>query len=196
MSEYRITFLSEFLRTHRHTHLYVSHIPFSPGSAIHPYPTVLEPLCPSLLLLIDGSKHGVSTLTMRAMRVGKVGCHIYLMWLNLRDKFLNRYHILLRHRQLLDLSTLIERQVEEMDMLAVDAIILTCQTSLTTTDKSLQTQYLFCVEITFLLGFQEVLHHLIAVLDNLVRAIGEDGVKAVDEMHETTYLLIAHSDIT
>ena len=132
---------------------------------------------------------------MGAMGIGQVGSHIDLMGLDLGKEFLNRRHIALRHRQLLNLTTLIERQIEEVDMLAIDTIILTSQTSLTTTDESLQTQNLFVIKIALFLVLDKCLHYLIAVLDHLVAAIGKNGVETIDEVHEAAHLLITHGNI-
>ena len=132
---------------------------------------------------------------MGTVRIGKVGSHIDLMWLNLREQFDNRRHVVFCHREFLNLSALIERQVEEVDMMAVDAVVLAGQTRLTSADQSFQTENLLIVEVALLLILDEGLHRLVGVLDDLVGAIGKDGVEAIDEVHETTHFLIAHSDI-
>ena len=132
---------------------------------------------------------------MGAMRVGKVGRNISLVGLDFPQQFLNRNNITLRHRQFLYPATLVERQVEEVDMLAVDAVVLTCQPCLATTDKSLQAQYLLRLSVSLFLVLDEVLHPLITLLYHLVGAVGEYCVKAVDEVHETTHLLVTHSDV-
>ena len=195
MAQDGISLLTEFLRTHRHTHLNVGYIPFCPGTTIHPNATIVQPLGSCLLLLVDGCQYGICTLAVGTMRIGKVGSHIDLMWLNLREQFDNRRHVVFCHREFLNLTTLIEWQVEEVDMMAVDAVVLAGQTRLTSADQSFQTENLLIVEVALLLILDEGLHRLVGVLDDLVGTIGKDGVEAIDEMHETTHFLIAHSDI-
>ena len=70
-------------------------------------------------------------------------------------------------------------------MIAVNPIIGTGEARLTTSDQSFQAQHRLIVETTFLLILQESFHTLIAVLDHFIRAVGEDLVEAIDEMHET-----------
>ena len=78
-----------------------------------------------VLLFIDSSQYHVRTLTVGAMRIGEIGCHIDLVRLDLGNQFLNNADVTLRDGQLLNLSTLVERQVEEMDMILVDVVIAT-----------------------------------------------------------------------
>ena len=195
MAQDGISFLSQLLRTHGHTHLDVCHIPLSPSSTIHPNTTVLQPLGTSLLLLVDGGQHGIRTFAVGSMRISEVSSHIDLVWLNLREQFDNGGDIIFRHGQFLDLTTLIERQVEEVDMMAVDAIVLTGQTGLTSADQTLQTENLLIVEIALFLIPDKGLDCLIRVLDHLVGTIGKDGVETIDEVHETTHFFITHSDV-
>ena len=79
--------------------------------------------------------------------------------------------------------------------MTVDAVVLAGQTRLTSADQSFQTENLLIVEIALLLILDESLHRLVGVLDDLVGTIGKDGVEAIDEMHETTDLLIAHGNV-
>ena len=83
-----------------------------------------------------------------------------------------------------------------MNMLAVDAVIFTSQSGFTTADKSFKAQNLLCVCIALFLILQKSLHHLVAMLDNLVAAISKYGIETIDEVHESAHLLIAYSDIS
>ena len=196
MAQNGVSLLAQLLRAHWHTHLDVGNVPFGPSSAVHPNSTILKPLGTSLLLLVDSCQYGIGTLAVCAMRVGQVGSHVNLVWLNLANELLDGDDIVLGHRQLLNLSALVEGQVEEVDMLAVDAAIFAGQSGFATTDKSLKAQNLLCIKIAFFLVLNKCLNHLIAVLDNLIATIGKDGVETIDEVHESANLLIAHSDIT
>ena len=80
-------------------------------------------------------------------------------------------------------------------MLTVDTTILTSQSCLSATNQTFQSENLFGVEIAFFFVFDKVLHPLVAVLDHLVGAVGEDGVETIDEVHETSYLFIPHGDV-
>ncbi len=158
--------------------------------------TILEPLgTGGLLGLVDGSQHSVGTLAVSAVWVGQVGSHIYLVRLNLVDELDDRCDVGLGHRQLLNLTTLVERQVEEVDVLAVDTIVFAGQTGLAATDQTFESQYLLVVEVALLLILDKRLDSLVRVLDNLVAAVSKDGVETVDKMHESVYLLVANGDI-
>ena len=83
-----------------------------------------------------------------------------------------------------------------MDMLTVNTVVFASQSCLAPAYQPLQSENLFRIHITFLLTAQELLHPLIVVLDHLVRAVGEDGVEAVGEVHETPHLLITHGNVS
>ena len=195
MPEDGVPLLTQFLRTHRHAHLDVGHIPFCPGPTVHPYPAVLQPLGTGFLLLVDGGEYGISTLTMRAMRVSEIGCHIDLMRLYLLQQLHDRLHIALRHGQLLNLAALVERQVEEVDMILGDMVIATGITGLATTDQTLHGEDGLIVPIPLFLLLQVTHDFTIANLDDLVGAVGKEFVEAVDEVHIEPHLFICHSDI-
>ena len=183
MTEDSISFLSQFLWTHRHTHLNVGHIPFCPGTTIHPYTTILQPLGTRFLLLVDGSQYGIRTFTMGTMRICQVGSHIDLMGLNLLQQLHDGFYIALRHRQLLDFSTLIEGQIEEVDMILRDMVIATGITSLTTTDETFHGEDGAIIQIAIFLLLQITHDFLIADLDNLIGAVGKELVETVDKVH-------------
>ena len=81
-------------------------------------------------------------------------------------------------------------------MLAVDTVVFAGQTGLAATDQTFESQYLLVVEVALLLILDECLDSLVRVLDDLVAAIGKDGVESIDEMHKSANLLVAHGDIT
>ena len=134
MPEDGIAFLTQFLWTHRYAHLDVGHIPFCPGPSIHPYPAVLQPLGTGFLLLVDGGEYGIRTLTMGAMRIGEVGSDIDLVGLYLFQQLHDWFDIALCHRQFLDLAALIERQVEEVDVILWNTVIAACISGFAATD--------------------------------------------------------------
>ena len=120
---------------------------------------------------------------MGAMRISQIGSHIDLMGLNLLQQLHDGFDIALRHRQFLDLSTLIERQVEEVDMIFRDMVVTTGITGLATTDQTLYRKDGAIIPIAIFLLFQITHDLLIADLDDLVGAIGKEFVKAIDEVH-------------
>ena len=130
------------------------------------------------------------------MRVGQVGCHIYLMGLYLLQQLLNDTHIALRHRQFFNLSTLIERQVEKVDMVFLNTIISTGIARLSPTDKSLDSQHVAIVKIALLLPLDESQHIIGIVFDKFVATIGKHLIKRTKEMHIESHLLVGHSDIS
>ena len=83
------------------------------------------------------------------------------MWLNLVNQLDNGGYVGLGHRQLLNLTALVERQVEEVDMLTVDTAVLTSQSGLATANQSLQAQNLLVVQITRLLTLDKGLYCLV-----------------------------------
>ena len=133
---------------------------------------------------------------MRAMRIGQVGSHVYLMRLDLLQQLLNDVHIALRHGQLLNLATLVERQVEEMNMILLNTIISTGIARLTTTDESLDGQHIATVKVALLLPFDESQHLIGITLDEFIAAIGKHLIERTQEMHIESHLLVGHSNIT
>ena len=74
-----VAFAPEFLRRQRHSHLNVFNVPFSPGTAIHPYAAVGKPRGTLLSGFIDSGKHCVGAFAMRAVRIGQISRNVYLM---------------------------------------------------------------------------------------------------------------------
>ena len=117
------------------------------------------------------------------------------MRLNLLQQVAHDLHILLRHGELLDRSTLIERQVEEVDALEGDVVVGASRASLATTDQSLQGAHLLDVDIALLLRLEELLDLIVHLRDLLVLAVHEYLVETIHEMHETCHLLIVHGNV-
>ena len=195
MLQDRVTLGAQLLGRHGHAHLDVLDFPLGPCTAIHPDAALLQPLGTGALLLVDGGEYGVSTLAVGAMRVGKVAGHVDLVGLDIGDELLHDGHILLRHGQLLNLTTLVERQVEEVYAIERNLAEGAGRTGFATTDETLDGQDVARVEIAFFLLGQEILDFSILRVDHLVLAFAKDLVEAIDEMHEAGYLLIAHSNI-
>ena len=74
-----VSFLTQFLWTHGYAHLNVGHVPLGPGTTIHPYTTVVQPLVTGFLYFVDGCENGIGTLTVCAVRIGQVGSYIDLV---------------------------------------------------------------------------------------------------------------------
>ena len=148
-----VTLLVQLLRTHRHTHLDILYLPFRPRSAVHPYATVAEPFRSRLLLLVDGRQYGVGTCAVCPVRVSQVGRHVNLVRLYLLQQFLDNPYVPFRQGKFLYLATLVERQVKEVDMVFLDAVVATGVARLATTDKSLDSQHVAIVQVALLLPF-------------------------------------------
>ena len=117
------------------------------------------------------------------------------MGLDIGDELLHDGHILLRHGQLLNLTTLVERQVEEVYAIERNLAEGAGRTGFATTDETLDGQDVARVKIAFLLLGQELLDFSILRVDHLVLAFAKDLVEAIDEMHKAGYLFIAHGNI-
>ena len=133
---------------------------------------------------------------MGSVWVGKVASHINLMRLYLLQQGSYHLYVLLCHRQLLNFSTLIEWQIKEVYMVERNLIIGAGSASLTTANQSLDGQDVAGIEIALLLVGEEFLNLLVLLRDNAVLGISENLVEAVDEVHESCYLLVAYSDVT
>ena len=132
---------------------------------------------------------------MGTVGISKVGSNVYLVRLYLRNQFLHDACVTLRDGQFLYLPTLVEWQVEEMDMILMDVVIATGITRLTPTDKPLHGQDGLVVKVTRLLLFQVVHDLLVAYLDHFVGAVGKELVEAVDKVHVQSHLLVGYGDI-
>ena len=133
---------------------------------------------------------------MCAVGVGQVAGDVNLMRLHLSDKLANDVDVLLGHGELLDGTALIERQVEEVNVVERNVVVCAGCASLTAANQTLDGQDVACVGIAVLLLLEELLDLLVFVLDDLVLVAIEDLVEAVDEVHEACNLLVAHSDVT
>ena len=74
-------------------------------------------------------------------------------------------------------------------------IVGTSGTSLATTYQTLDGQDVLGIEVALLLLCEELLDFLILIRDDTILGIGENLVEAIDEVHESCYLLISHGDI-
>ena len=92
---------------------------------------------------------------------GKVAGNEDFVWLHLFEQVTHNLNILFGHRQLLNLTALVERQVEEVDMLTVDTTVLTSQSGLATANQSLQTQNLLVIQIAWFLTLDKGLYCLV-----------------------------------
>ena len=142
-----VTLAAKLLRRHRHAHLNVLDFPFCPCAAIHPDAAVVEPCCTCLLLEVNGCEYGVRTLAVCAVRVGEVACHVNLMRLHFLEQRTYNLDVILRHRELLYLARLIEREVEEVDVVEGYAVVGAGCACLTATDESLYGAHLGRIDV-------------------------------------------------
>ena len=190
-----VAFAAKLLRRHRHAHLDVLDFPLCPCTAVHPDAAVVEPLRTSLLLEVDGSHDGIGTLAVSAVWVGEVAGYVYLVRFNLLKQFANDVHIRLAHRQLFNLARLIERQVEEVDVVERYTVVCAGGACLATAYESLDGAHLRSVHIARLLLSEEVLDVAVHLLYHLVLVVAEELVVAVHEVHEACHLLVADSNV-
>ena len=92
-------------------------------------------------------------------------------------------------------ARLIEREVEEVDMVERYLIVGARCARLATTNQSLDSQNVTRVNVTILLGGEEMLDLLILVLDDLVLIVIKQLVETVDEVHEARHLLVTDGNI-
>ena len=168
MLEDRVTLGSQLLRTQWNAHLDVLNLPLCPSTTIHPDAAVLQPLCTSLLLLVDGCQNSIGTFLVGSVWVGKVASHINLMRLYLLQQGSYHLYVLLCHRQLLNFSTLIEWQIKEVYMVERNLIIGAGSASLTTANQSLDGQDVASIKVALLLIGKEVLDFLIFIRNHTI----------------------------
>ena len=84
---------------------------------------------------------------MCAVRVGEVACHVNLMRLHFLEQRTYNLDVLLRHRKLLYLARLIEREVEEVDVVEGYAVVGAGCACLTATDESFYGAHLRRVDV-------------------------------------------------
>ena len=118
------------------------------------------------------------------------------MRLHLTQEVENNLHIGFADGVLLNLTCLIERQVQEVNTLQGDTAVHRSDTSLATTNQALDLQDITGVEILGLLLVDEVDELFITGVDNLVLTLLEELVEALGEVHETEHLFVADSDVT
>ena len=133
---------------------------------------------------------------MGSVWVGQIGCYINLVGCYVGKQRFHQVYVTFGHGELFYAATLVERQFQEVDMVALNAIIGASQTCLATADERLHTAYFLRVHVAFLFLCQEVFHGMVALGDDVVVAIGENGVETIGEMHEAHYLFVAYGNVT
>ena len=114
---------------------------------------------------------------MRPVWVGQVGSYVYLVRFYLLQQFLNDVHVTLCHRQFLYLSALVERQVEEVDMVFFDTVVSAGIACLASSYQSFHGQHITIIEVALLLPFDKSQHFVGIVLDDVIAAIGKFLIK-------------------
>ena len=196
MFQDRVTLRTKLFGAHWHTHLYVLNLPFSPCAAIHPYTALLQPLRVALLQLVDSSQDGIRTLLVGTVRVSQIARHVYLMGLHVINQLKHNLHVSLSHRQFLDASALVERQVEEVYVVKRNLVVGASRTRLTAPNQSLDGAYVLRVDVTFLLFSKEIFYLTVFFLDDFIPVFSEKLVEPVDEVHETAHLLVADGNVS
>ena len=196
MLQNRVSLGAQLFRRHRNAHFDVFDFPLGPRAAIHPDTAVFQPLRASLLLFVDGGENGVGTFAVSSVRVGQVASHINLMRLHFVDEFLNNDDILLRHRQFLDFSALVERQVEEMDAAERNFVVDAGRASLSATNQTLDVQDVARVEVAFFFLREEFLDFSIFFVENIVFSFAENLMETLDKQQEARNFLVADGNVS
>ena len=107
-----VPFHYQFIRAQRNGHVNLAELPFHPGASVQPYVAFLEP--GFIFELVKGFEYRFRADTVRAVRVGKVSCHIYLVRFHFLEKPDDDVYVFLGPFPFLYSAGLIERKVEEM----------------------------------------------------------------------------------
>ena len=132
---------------------------------------------------------------MGAVWVGKVAGNEDFVWLHLFEQVAHNLNILFGHRQLLNLTALVEWQVEEVNMVERNLVVGAGCACLTTTDESLDGAHVGSIDVAFFLFGKEFLDVLIHLLDGFIFLVVEDLVETIYEVHETCYLFVVNGDV-
>ena len=130
------------------------------------------------------------------MGIGQVASHEDLVRLHLLEQLSHDIDIFLRHRQLLDASALIERQVEEVYVVERNVVVGACRAGFAAADEPLDVAHVERVDVTLFLFGQELLDVLIHFLDDLILVANEDLVESIDEMHEAGHFLVVDGNVS
>ena len=195
MFEDSVSFGAQFLGRHRHSHLNEINTPLHPSAAVHPYPAVFEPGVPGfgLFEIIDSRKHGVGADAVCAVRVSKITGYEDLVRFDLQEQVFDDTDIAFGERAFLDCAGLIERQVEEVDMIQRQSHVSAGSCCLATADERLDVEDLAGVLITDLLLAKEVQVLVVLLVDNLVVGQMHEFV-ALNEVHEADHLVVTDGD--
>ena len=187
---------SQLFRADGYSHLDVLNFPFSPGSAVHPDAAIFQPFCSGLFFQVDGCKDGVCADTVCTVGVGQVAGHEDLVRCYLAQQVAYNLHVGFADGVLLNLACLVEGQVEEVAMIQGNVVVGAGSTGLATAYQSLDGQDVARIHVAILLLGQELADFGIFLVDDLVGALVEELVEAVDEVEEANNLFIAHGDVT
>ena len=118
------------------------------------------------------------------------------MGLHVINQLKHNLHVSLSHRQFLDASALVERQVEEVHVVKRNLVVGASRARLTAPNQSLDGAYVLRVDVTFLLFSKEIFYLTVFFLDDFVPVFSEKLVEPVDEVHETAHLLVADGNVS
>ena len=130
------------------------------------------------------------------MRVGKVTGDKDLVGFYFAQQVAYDFHVGFADRVLLNLTRFIERQVEEVAVIQRDIVISTCRTRFAATNQPFDGQDIAGIHIAVFLIFQIVADFGVFLVDDLVFAVVEELVEAVDEVQEADYFFIAYGNVT
>ena len=191
--EDRISLEAKFLGTHGDSHLDVIDLPLCPRTSVHPYATVIEPRF--TLHDIDRRKGCIETDLVRTMRVGQVSGDEYLMWADLPEEVDDDIDVFVGEVALLDHPSLVEWQVEEVDVIVLESDETASRTGFFPTDRTFHEPHFGGLCRTVLLLVEEVVLHLLRVMHHggVFHAEFDTDIGQVREVSH--YFFVSHCNI-
>ena len=127
------------------------------------------------------------------MRVSQVTGHEHLMRLDLLEQLAHNRTIGLGKRPFLDRAGLVERQIEEVDMLGRQSHVSAGSCGLTAADEGFEVEHLAGVLIAHLDIAEEM--HILVILSRHIRVLEQpELVVALEKIEESYHLVITHGD--
>ena len=118
------------------------------------------------------------------------------MRLHVVEQSFHNPHIFFAHRQFLNASALIERQVEEVHMVGGNPVESASRAGFAPADQALDGEHVTRVEIAVFLAFEKGFYFLVFVAYHLIGIVSEELVEPVDEVHESRHLFVAHGNVS
>ncbi len=175
-----------------HGHLDLLGLPLLPRAAVEPDFAVVVPRL--ALHAVDGLEDGAEADAVRAVRVGQVAGGVDLVRLDLLQQVHDDLDVLLAERLLAHAAGLVERHVQEVQLLIRNAAVAAGGAGFAAADQALDLLHLFGVDLAGLLLLEEVLDVLFDLL-GLLAVDAEHFVEVGGEVGEADRIGIEHRDV-